>query len=265
MTSIALTIAGSDSGGGAGIQADLKTFSALGVYGATVITAVTAQNTRGVDAVHSVPTDVVRAQIETVLSDLDVKAIKIGMLGMPDLIECVVETLSDFNGPIVVDPVMISKSGANLLPLEAVDALRTDLVPRSDILTPNIPEAAVLLEESEAESGQNMKQQGRKLLAMGTGAVLMKAGHREGQDCSDLFISREVEISLTARRVMTKNTHGTGCSYSSAIAAGLAKGQELETAVRQAHRWLQQAIRHADRLLIGHGHGPVHHFYDVWL
>ena len=189
MTATALTIAGSDSGGGAGIQADLKTFSALGVFGCSVVTAVTAQNTRAVTAVHPVPTDIVAAQIETVLSDIEVHAIKIGMLGAPDLIDCVAHLLEGFDGPIVLDPVMVAKSGDALLPDNAVEALRTRLMPLASVLTPNVPEAARLLNAPEETGDAALKAQGRALLGAGPGTVLMKGGHAAGPVCTDWLIS----------------------------------------------------------------------------
>ncbi|SMX51235.1 bifunctional hydroxymethylpyrimidine kinase/phosphomethylpyrimidine kinase [Actibacterium lipolyticum] len=264
MVSIALTIAGSDSGGGAGIQADLKAFSALGVYGCSVITAVTAQNTRDVTAVHPIPTDVIAAQIDAVLSDIDVAAIKIGMLGMPDVIETVAEALQSFDGPIVLDPVMIAKSGAALLPQEATAALREVLLPRATVLTPNIPEAARLLDADEQLTDEGLKQQGRALFACGPQAVLMKGGHGAGGTCTDWLMTADSEQSLQSERIDTKNTHGTGCSYSSGIAAGLAKGQSVAAATHAAHGWLHDAIRRADQLNVGSGHGPVHHFHGLW-
>ena len=235
MAPIALTIAGSDSGGGAGIQADLKTFSALGVYGASVITAITAQNTRDVTAVHPVPIDVVEAQIDAVLGDLDVKAIKIGMLGTPDLIRAVAARLHGFDGPIVLDPVMVAKSGATLLADEALEALRTHLLPLATVLTPNIPEAAKLLDQPEELTACGLQRQGQALFDMGPGAVLMKGGHGLGAVCTDWLISAAGAQALKADRITTKNTHGTGCTLSSAIAAGLARGKSLETAVHAAH------------------------------
>jgi hydroxymethylpyrimidine/phosphomethylpyrimidine kinase len=264
LVGIALTIAGSDSGGGAGIQADLKAFSAFGVYGCSAVTAVTAQNTRDVTAVHAIPPDVISAQINAVLSDIDVNAIKIGMLGMPDVIEAVADAIADFEGPVVLDPVMIAKSGAALLPAEAVSALRERLVPRATLLTPNIPEAAVLLDAAEEVSDAGLKAQGQRLLSFGPQAVLMKGGHGTGQTCTDWLITDRAEIALKAGRIATRNTHGTGCSYSSAIAAGLANGHGVEAAVRAAHGWLHQAIARADELNIGQGHGPVHHFHGMW-
>ncbi|MCV6593439.1 MAG: bifunctional hydroxymethylpyrimidine kinase/phosphomethylpyrimidine kinase [Silicimonas sp.] len=255
---IALTIAGSDSGGGAGIQADLKAFSAMGVYGASVITAVTAQNTCAVTAVHPIPDDVVAAQIDAVLSDIAVDAIKIGMLGAPGLIETVARALDGFKGPVVLDPVMVAKSGDTLLQDSAIGALKTHLLPRADLLTPNLPEAAKLVGEGE------VLDQVDALLALGPKAVLMKGGHAEGDICSDWLSTHDMSLQLEARRVPTRNTHGTGCSYSSAIAAGLAKGWSLEHATQVAHGWLHQAILRADELNVGAGHGPVHHFHGVW-
>ncbi|KMW59461.1 Hydroxymethylpyrimidine phosphate kinase ThiD [Candidatus Rhodobacter oscarellae] len=265
MARIALTIAGSDSGGGAGIQADLKAFSALGVYGASVITAVTAQNTKAVTAVHGIPLDVVTAQIEAVLSDLDVAAVKIGMLATSEIIHTVAEALAGYDGPVVLDPVMIAKSGDALLAEEAVATLREVLLPRATVLTPNLPEAGVLLGEPQAMSREEMLRQGAALGAMGARAILMKGGHGAGETCHDVLISGgEVVAEFSAPRLATKNTHGTGCTLSSSIAAGLAKGLSLEAAVGEAHDYLQGAIGAADGLGVGAGHGPVHHFHRVW-
>lgn len=264
MTAIALSIAGSDSGGGAGIQADLKTFSALGVYGATVVTAVTAQNTYSVTAIHPIPADIIQEQIDAVLSDLDVRAVKIGMLANANLIECVSEALSDYDHPIILDPVMVSKSGANLLPKEAIETLRTHLIPQATLLTPNIPEAALLLDTKTAESDIEIQKQGEQLLSFGCKSVLMKGGHQLGDYCQDWLIEQHKSMVLGAQRVQTLNTHGTGCSYSSAVAANLAIGYNLENAVINSHQWLHQAIIEADSLNIGGGHGPVHHFHGLW-
>lgn len=265
MAHVALTIAGSDSSGGAGIQADLKTMSALGVYGASVITAVTAQNTCAVSAVHAIPQDIIEAQISAVLSDLDVRAVKIGMLATPDIIDCVTRALAGFDGAIVLDPVMIAKSGDTLLAPDAVAALREKLAPRSTLVTPNLPEAAALLRRPLASTAEEMIDQGKALCAGGAQAVLMKGGHAEGALCEDILISGgEVLASFTAPRQHTRNTHGTGCTLSSAIAAGLAKGQPLAEATAEAHRYVQQAIAAADGLNVGHGHGPLHHFHHVW-
>lgn len=264
-TPIALTIAGSDSGGGAGIQADLKAMSANGVYGATVITAITAQNTVAVTAVHEVPADIVAAQIIAVLSDIPVRAIKLGMLFSPTLIDVVAQCLRDFRGPVIVDPVMIAKSGDVLLQEAAVAAMTARILPLATLLTPNLPEAARLLGTPQAATPEQMAEQGRRLLDMGPQAVLMKGGHSEGGICTDVLIDASgVMTTLSARRVLTGNTHGTGCTYSAAIAAYLAKGLDLHGAVTAAHSYLQGAILAADQLNIGAGHGPVHHFHGHW-
>ncbi len=261
MTATALTIAGSDSGGGAGIQADLKTFSALGVYGASVITAITAQNTCSVDAVEPVSPAMIVGQLAAVLSDIPVHAAKVGMVGGPDAIAALVAALPDL--PLVVDPVMIAKSGTALLPDDAVNALLAGLIPRATVLTPNLPEAARLLGTAPATSVSQMREQGHALRALGPRYVLMKGGHAHGPVCTDLLIGAKVQV-FSAPRIDTRNTHGTGCSLSAAIAAGLAKGLPVPEAVAHAHRWLQGAILAADRLRIGRGHGPVHHFHEVW-
>lgn len=264
MTPIALTIAGSDSGGGAGIQADLKAFSALGVYGASVITAITAQNTQAVTAVEGVSTPVIAAQIDAVLSDLDVGAIKIGMLATPEIIETVAAGIAGFNGPIVLDPVMVAKSGDALLQGNAVSALVEKLLPRATVLTPNLPEAARLLDVAPTEDDAALIAQGRALLALGPQAVLMKGGHASGAVCNDHLVSAEGVRRFSADRLETRNTHGTGCTLSSSIAAGLAKGLTVEHAVEEAHAYLAAAIRAADTMTIGSGHGPVHHFHHFW-
>jgi hydroxymethylpyrimidine/phosphomethylpyrimidine kinase len=260
----ALTIAGSDSGGGAGIQADLKTFSALGVYGASVITAVTAQNTREVTAVEEVSLALVRAQLDAVLADLDIAAIKVGMLFSPGIVAAVAARLRDVRAPVVLDPVMVAKSGDPLLQPAAVAALVRDLLPLAALLTPNLPEAARLLGEPVAGSVEEMAAQGGRLRALGPRAVLMKGGHRPGAILTDVLVTDAGALRLEAPRIATPNTHGTGCSLSSAIAAGLANGLALETAVREAHAWLHAAIRAADRLEVGSGRGPVHHFHELW-
>ena len=265
MVPIALTIAGSDSGGGAGIQADLKAMSALGVYGASVITTVTAQNTQAVTAVHGIPMDVITAQINAVLDDLDVRAIKIGMLATPEIIHSVAGAISGFDFPIVLDPVMIAKSGDALLADEAVQTLREVLLPRAALLTPNLPEAARLLSQPFAETPEEMIDQGRALCALGAKSVLMKGGHGSGESCHDLLVDCTGLVGeFTAPRQDTRNTHGTGCTLSSSIAAGLAADLSLGDAVAQAHEYLQGAISAADGLKIGQGHGPVHHFHRVW-
>ena len=262
---IVLTIAGSDSGGGAGIQADLKTFSALGTYGASVITAITAQNTKTVTAVHEVPADIVGAQLEAVLEDLAVDAIKIGMLFSPDIINIVSEILKSTRIPIVLDPVMIAKSGDKLLQSDAVESMVEKLFPLASLLTPNLPEAAVLLGIQQAKNTTEMLVQSANLLALGPKAVLLKGGHGKTDICTDLLVLKNGdELQLDAPRIDTKNTHGTGCTYAAAIAAELAKGADLTAAVNNSHDYLQQAIKAADQLKIGSGHGPVHHFYDMW-
>lgn len=265
LAKIALTIAGSDSGGGAGIQADLKAFSALGTYGASVLTAVTAQNTRAVTAVHAIPEDVISAQIDAVLSDLDVHAVKIGMLATSSIIETVAAALTGYDGPVVLDPVMVAKSGDPLLADDAAATLRDVLLPRATVLTPNLPEAARLLGEDEATTSGGMERQGKALVAMGAGSVLMKGGHGRGEVCTDLLVGQDgVMAVLTAPRIATRNTHGTGCTLSSAVAAGLAKRLPVLEAVGEAHAYLQAAIRAADALGVGEGHGPVHHFHAFW-
>ena len=264
-TPIALTIAGSDSSGGAGIQADLKTFAALGVYGASVITALTAQNTTGVSGIHQVPAEFVTAQIDAVFSDLDVDAVKIGMVAHPPVIDAIVAGLKRWSPKhVVLDPVMVATSGDRLLASEAVDALRTRLIPLASVITPNLPEAAALLDEAVATDEAAVENQGRRLLALGCKAVLIKGGHGEGAESIDYLIDSSGVIVLAARRVATKNTHGTGCSLSSAIAAGLAKGEDMETAVRNAKAWVSAAIAAADRFSVGHGHGPIHHFQKFY-
>jgi hydroxymethylpyrimidine/phosphomethylpyrimidine kinase len=262
---VALTIAGSDSSGGAGIQADLKTFAALGVYGASVITALTAQNTSGVSGIHQVPADFITAQIDAVFSDLEVEAVKIGMVAQPATLDAIVAGLARWSPKhVVLDPVMVATSGDRLLAPEAVAALRTKLIPRASLITPNLPEAAALLDEPVASSEAAIEAQGKRLLAMGCPAVLIKGGHGQGAESIDYLLTRDGVIALVAPRIATKNTHGTGCSLSSAIAAGLAKGEEMETAIRNAKAWVSAAIAAADRLGVGHGHGPIHHFHRFY-
>lgn len=265
MTPVALTIAGSDSSGGAGIQADLKTFAALGVYGASVITALTAQNTTGVSGIHQVPAEFVTAQLDAVFSDLEVGAVKIGMVAQRESIDAIVAGLKRWSPKhVVLDSVMVATSGDRLLAAEAVEALRSKLIPCANLITPNLPEAAALLNEPVASSEAAIESQGGRLLAMGCRAVLIKGGHGQGAESIDYFIDANSTLKLAAPRIVTKNTHGTGCSLSSAIAAGLAKGEGLETAVRNAKAWISAAIAAADRFSVGHGHGPVHHFHRFY-
>jgi hydroxymethylpyrimidine/phosphomethylpyrimidine kinase len=260
---IALTLAGSDSGGGAGIQADLKTFAARGVYGASVITALTAQNTRGVRAIHDVPADFITAQIDAVFDDLDIRAVKIGMVAQHAAIEAIAAGLDRWSAPnVVVDPVMVATSGDRLLAADAVEAVRSLLLPRALIVTPNLPEAAALLDEPlVAHVESEVIRQGERLLELGCRSVLIKGGHGDGPESTDYLIGRDGVVRLAAPRVRTHNTHGTGCTLSSAIAAGLARGEALEEAVRNAKAYITAAIAAADRLNVGRGHGPVHHFY----
>ena len=262
---VALTIAGSDSSGGAGVQADLKTFAALGVYGASVITALTAQNTAGVSGIHRVPADFVTAQIDAVFSDLDVQAVKIGMVVQRATIDAIVAGLAQWSpAHVVLDPVMVATSGDRLLAADAIEALRARLMPVATLVTPNLPEAAALLGETVAVSEAAVERQGRRLLAMGCRAVLIKGGHGQGADSIDYLFCGADTLALSAPRLATAHTHGTGCSLSSAIAAGLAKGMDLESAVRAAKAWISAAIAAADRLAVGHGHGPVHHFHQFY-
>jgi hydroxymethylpyrimidine/phosphomethylpyrimidine kinase len=262
---IALTIAGSDSSGGAGIQADLKTFAALGVYGASVITALTAQNTKGVSGIHPVPADFVTAQIDAVFGDLAVKSVKIGMAAEPATIDAIAAGLTRWAPPhVVLDPVMVATSGDRLLAADAVEALRKKLIPRASLITPNLPEAAALLNEPVAAGDAAIESQGKRLLAMGCPAVLIKGGHGQGAESIDYLIRQSGTVALAAPRIATRNTHGTGCSLSSAIAAGLARGEEMESAVRQAKDWVSAAIAAADRLGVGQGHGPIHHFHRFY-
>ena len=265
MTRIAVTIAGSDSGGGAGIQADLKTFSALGVYGASVITALTAQNTRGVRAIHDVPPVFISEQIDAVFSDLAVNAVKIGMLSQPKVIDAVAAGLERWQQTkVVLDPVMIAASGDRLLAPAAIKVLRRVLIPRALVITPNLPEAAALLDGPLARNEAEMREQAQRLLKLGARAVLLKGGHAEGPESVDLLVDKTTVARLAAERVATENTHGTGCTLSSAICAGLAKGQDLATAVRKAKDYVTAAIKASNRIKIGSGHGPTHHFHAWW-
>jgi len=264
VTAIAVTIAGSDSGGGAGIQADLKTFSALGVYGASVITSLTAQNTKGVAAIHTVPADFIAAQMDAVFSDLDVGAVKIGMLANAPTIGAVAAGLDRHRARnVVLDPVLAASSGERLLSADAIADLRK-LLGRASVVTPNLPEAAVLLDVAPARDENEMQKQGQKLLALGAGAVLIKGGHGSGPESVDLLVDAEGCTRFASPRLATKNTHGTGCTLSAAIAAGLAKGLSLSHAVQHAKSYVSAAIAAADRLNIGSGHGPVHHFHEWW-
>jgi hydroxymethylpyrimidine/phosphomethylpyrimidine kinase len=255
----ALTVAGSDSGGGAGIQADLKTFAALGVYGASAITAITAQNTVGVRAIHEVPVDIVAAQIDAVLEDIGADAAKTGMLSSAPIIEVVADRLR-FHGirNLVVDPVMVAKSGDRLLREDAVAALRDVLLPLAAVVTPNAPEATVLSGVRVVDAG-SAREAARRIAELGPRMVVVKGGHLDGPRSDDLvWDGRRFEV-LTGRRVVTRHTHGTGCTFSSAIAAYLARGLDPFDAAREARTYLQGAIEHSEPL--GSGHGPVNHLW----
>jgi hydroxymethylpyrimidine/phosphomethylpyrimidine kinase len=264
MTAIAVTIAGSDSGGGAGIQADLKTFSALGVYGASVLTAITAQNTKGVTAVEDVSASLVTAQIETVFSDLSVGAVKIGMVSRNETIAAVADALERLNIKAVLDPVMIATSGDRLLRPDAIEILKTRLLPQALIVTPNLPEAALLSGRSIAEDEGEMARQAEIILASGAASVLIKGGHASGHESVDLFFDGKTIRRLAAPRIDTKNDHGTGCTLSAAIAAKLALGETLGDAVRGAKNYLHAALAASHKIRIGYGRGPVHHFHELW-
>jgi hydroxymethylpyrimidine/phosphomethylpyrimidine kinase len=265
-TPIALSIAGTDPTAGAGLQADLKTFSALGVYGATVVTALVAQNTTGVQAIQEIPPAFVRAQMDSAFSDLAVAAVKIGMLSQPAVIEAVAGGLEAWAGPpVVLDPVMVAASGDPLIADAAVAVLTRLLFPRATLITPNLFEAARLLATDPAGTEDEMVAQGAALLAFGPAAVLVKGGHSNGADAADVLVRpNRAPVWFRAPRIATRNTHGTGCTLSSAIAAGLAKGLALDAAVSEAKRFIAEAIAAADRLTIGRGRGPVHHFHAFW-
>ena len=258
----AMTIAGSDSGGGAGIQADLKTFAALGVYGTSALTAITAQNTVAVTDVHEVPTATISAQIDAILTDIGADAVKTGMLSSSAIIECVADSLRRHdNSPgvsrLVVDPVMVAKSGDSLLREEAVSALKERLIPLAAVVTPNIPEAETLTGISITDD-EGMAEAARLIVGMGARAVVVKGGHREGP-ATDLYYDGTSFREFSAPRFDTPNTHGTGCTFASAVAAGLAQGLGTEEAVGQAKEFVTEAIRAS--FPIGGGHGPLHHFW----
>lgn len=257
----ALTIAGSDSGGGAGIQADLKTFAAHGVYGMSVITAITAQNTVEVRSVQNIDERIIQDQIEAVFDDLKVDAVKIGMLSSPSIVTTVAETLAKYQpNHIVLDPVMVSKGGHRLLAEDAISALKEELMPLADIITPNIPEAEILTEQKILNE-LDMKSACISFKKLGVKSVLLKGGHLS-TDPNDLFYDGENFYWVKGKRVHTTNTHGTGCTLSSAIAANLAKGNTLLTSVQLAKAYIEVAIEHS--LNLGNGHGPTNHFYELY-
>jgi hydroxymethylpyrimidine/phosphomethylpyrimidine kinase len=257
---VAITIAGSDSGGGAGIQADLKTFAALGVHGTCAVTAITAQNTVGVTDIFELPAKIIVAQIEAVMSDLGVQAAKTGMLSSSGIIEAVAAAIEAHGiSNLVVDPVMVAKGGAKLLRDDAIDALRTRLLPLAAVITPNLPEAEVILGRRVATIAER-REAARALVALGPRAAVVKGGHAQG-DVTDVYWDGFEMVELAGERVQTTNTHGSGCVFSAAIAAGLARGLEPLAAVRQAKEFVSGAIEFS--LEIGHGHGPVNPMFRL--
>ena len=257
----AMTIAGSDSGGGAGIQADLKTFAALGVYGTSALTAITAQNTVGVTAIHEIPTDVIVAEIEAVLTDIGADAVKTGMLSSAAIVETVAQEMERHDvRNLVVDPVMVAKSGDSLLQDDAVEAVRSKLIPLAAVVTPNVPEAETLTGLTIA-SKEDMRRAAEAVIAMGARAVVVKGGHLPGP-ATDLFYDGKDFRDFTAERIETANTHGTGCTFASAVAAGLARSLSVVDAVGQAKEYVTEAIRRS--FAVGRGHGPLNHFYRLW-
>lgn len=259
---VALTIAGSDSGGGAGIQADLKTFSSLGVYGASVITAITAQNTEGVRQIQAVPWEMVKGQIDAVFEDLKIDAVKIGLLYNEANIEFVADAIDSFcPSKVILDPVMISTSGSKLMEDEAIESLISELFHRVTLITPNIDEAA-FLSGMPIRNEQEMETAAQKLQAMGCRSVLMKGGHLGGQEMADiLFAEGEAPLRLVAPAINTQNTHGTGCTLSAAIAAYMALGEKLSEAVQAAKRYITAALEAGADVQTGHGNGPLNHFF----
>ena len=261
----AMTIAGTDPSGGAGIQADLKAFSALGAYGTSVITALVAQNTMGVQSVYRITPDFVAAQLDSVLSDVRIDTLKIGMLAESAIVDVVAQRLKRANVPwVVLDTVMLAKSGDPLLSTDAVATLRERLLPQVSLITPNLPEAAALLQCSPARDEAEMREQGRALLALGCQAVLMKGGHLSEEESPDWLFTHEHEQRFSAPRIQTRNTHGTGCTLSAALAALRPRHQSWAATMQAARQWLQGALEQADSLEVGHGHGPVHHFHQWW-
>ncbi len=266
MASNLLTIAGSDPSGGAGVQADLKTFSALGCYGMSVITALTAQNTQGVSGVYEIPADFVKDQIVSVFDDIRVDAVKIGMVGSVEVIDVIAAALERYRPRhVVVDPVMVATGGDRLISNEAALAMSEKLIPLADVITPNIPEAQILLGRSYKD---DLEEMARELLTLGSRAVLLKGGHLQGEVSRDALASDEGTWVMDLPRIKTINTHGTGCTLSSALAAFLANGLKLEDAAGEAKYYITSALRHADELEVSSplfgGHGPVHHFYRLW-
>lgn len=264
MTPCVLTVAGSDSGGGAGIQADLKTFAALGVHGLSAITAVTAQSTVEVRAIHAVPAEMVRAQIEVLLDDFDFEIVKTGMLLSSATIRTVASLIEERGLRAIVDPVMVSESGTPLLEPGAIETLKEELLPSAALFTPNLLEVEALL-GMRPETEEQMEQAGRALLARGPGAVLVKGGHRAGPPIDVLVTSGGERLVLAGDRIDSRSTHGTGCTYASAIAAFVARGESLERAVQSAHAFVRAAIAAVPRVpSLGRGRGPLHHFHRFY-
>ena len=256
-----LSIAGSDPSGGAGVQADLKTFSALGAYGMAAITALTAQNTQGVRAIHLPPADFLRAQLDAIFEDVRVDALKIGMVGDVTNMSAIARVLDRYNpAHVVLDPVMLSTSGAVLLERTAIETLKAEILPRASIVTPNLPEACLLSGMNERADPRALAE---KILAMGARAILLKGGHGTGESSDDLLMSAQIQEWLRGSRVPTHNTHGTGCTLSAALSVFLARGDSLKQAASHAKAFVFEALRHADDLSVGHGHGPINHLRGV--
>ncbi|MCL0100012.1 bifunctional hydroxymethylpyrimidine kinase/phosphomethylpyrimidine kinase [Dehalococcoidia bacterium] len=256
-----MTIAGSDSGAGAGIQADLKTFAALGVYGTSVLTAITAQNTQRVTAVLELPVDLIQAQIDSVLSDIGTDVVKTGMLSSAAIIKVVADKLKEYEiKELVVDPVMVAKGGDRLLQEEATETLRSTLIPLAKVVTPNRYEAEVIVGH-EVKDLDDARDAAKEIVDMGANVVVVKGGHIDGPATDILFDGKEFR-AFTAPRLVTTNTHGTGCTFASATAAGLAKGMSIRESVGAAKKYITEAIRNA--FPMGHGHGPLNHFYEEW-
>ncbi|HIF9413675.1 TPA: bifunctional hydroxymethylpyrimidine kinase/phosphomethylpyrimidine kinase [Photobacterium damselae] len=264
-TPITLTIAGSDSGGGAGIQADIKAISATGGYACSVITALTAQNTQGVRGIYSIPANFVAEQLDAVFQDLDIKAVKIGMLSDSNIISIIAHKLRQYQPKyLVVDPVMVATSGDLLLEHNAISTLKEQLLPLADVITPNLPEAAALLDCAQPKTEEDMEAMIEQLRQLGAHSVLLKGGHLGNTtNSTDLLILPHDVLRFTTPRIDTPNTHGTGCTLSAAIASYLAQGYSLTEAVKAAKHYISNAIAHADELQIGSGHGPVHHFFNL--
>ncbi|CAM3152540.1 bifunctional hydroxymethylpyrimidine kinase/phosphomethylpyrimidine kinase [Vibrio mytili] len=260
---VVLTIAGSDSGGGAGIQADIKAMSATGSFACSVITAITSQNTLGVSAIFPIPLEHVESQLDAVFTDLNIVAVKIGMLADSDIIKVVANKIKQYQPKhLVIDPVMVATSGDLLLEHSSINTLKEVLIPLADIVTPNLPEGAALTGRPVPESEAEMNEMITDLRALGAKAILLKGGHLEtDENSNDLLITQDSATLISAKRLLTKNTHGTGCTLSSAIASYLGQGNDLHQAVRLGKQYISRAIAHADELAVGKGHGPVHHFF----